>query len=1191
YSRPMSSFTSGATLKRRCLVPSYDPSSIISAHGPFLESINVSEWEQQTVDQKKQPTRIKIFSDLAAHIELVLPLGSTGHFVAISNILKDKVNEEYRVYATLVHLSDLVDGGYAPLRSRFVISSQPWSGHPCPPKVAISAETNRLLVLTGRSLRVYEYIEDEDSTAFAFSETFSLSFDTMPQLSKVMQPLFICPSDDLHFMMLDESNHVVIAGQFTEGTGVKTLIHQYDGWELNKRVTAAHLIHDRNLFLIADEKELHLVPTLSVTPSLDHNANSRFEATVQVLSMDETIVQLEVTEGRENGEKTVIALSPMKIRLYCLAETLTLSGEIEYTSSLFTRCTFTCRSPVNDLSGKTYDLLAFACENGDVKFVDVASYMEPKKLSLPSPNDVANEIVSFFPASLFVEGEWGMESLEGMYAVTTTGQFIYRTQSGDDVNPIATNVIASGMVDMSSFTTRSGKVSLVAYGRQSISVSRISLNPKIHIKDAWESISTESLISECFAHSSHFLLCTADRIALIHMPTTPEEARGISMEPLKLDGIHNISAYGAIYGGDGESDLQLSIVGTSNGRVYSMQVKEGELTENDFDDIQDLLDSEPTNQFTLQEILSAPFVESDNEKIVSISTRSIDGRMEMMILGVKGTIVRFSYGRGQAIQMQKVYKPSEDSQYLSFRCLTPIRGINESSSAFPLVVAYDSISNGMGIQSLPIYLLDFESKEIIFSVNADRINNANLHRNDHVFLHRSEGGQWGKVRLFSIHTKQTAKKKAHKDTFLVFEGVLQRTEEKELVHTAVLPSSMQSLYINSRIHENGKLTAEVIGVTFDEISLAILTPSSGVEAHLETDLTGSAYEPCCSGIVSTLNESYLLIGCYGGEVLLMIDDGRTSNIPILVLKEFHGIVQIAPFSHTANDIKKKGQIIFAVLTTKNLSVYNLKLTEIGDSIEVVQEWKIEMKGNSDDYALYTMGNGVGTHHIWVCSCEEIMMWSGRGGRFEKGIKARGDLLVLGGEVTASTAIDVSVGERQGPEWAIPFVEIVCVGTKNGKIGWFYNLHGKEQSHRLDHTMLNGVNKEIIALEGLVYQPMHLTLSNTLRFGVCIYILTARRVIVNFIQVNLERNGLVIKQVGSHNLHHLVSNPFLLTIEKSIRPNGENKEMNERTRRHDLPQRVIVAGDEEVEVLLLCPKILYQFEPRPEERTVSEGSCG
>ncbi|GMT29513.1 hypothetical protein PFISCL1PPCAC_20810, partial [Pristionchus fissidentatus] len=155
----MSSHTSGASLRRRSFILSSDQQKIISAHGPFIESIDVSEWEAHNHRPTEPPIRVKPFA--GAYVDTVLPLGATGHVVAISNIHQEKPGEDYKVYATLVHAAHLAIGGYSFRRLRFVINTQPSTEKkPLQPIVNVVPQSNKLLVLTGNSLKVFEVVFD-----------------------------------------------------------------------------------------------------------------------------------------------------------------------------------------------------------------------------------------------------------------------------------------------------------------------------------------------------------------------------------------------------------------------------------------------------------------------------------------------------------------------------------------------------------------------------------------------------------------------------------------------------------------------------------------------------------------------------------------------------------------------------------------------------------------------------------------------------------------------------------------------------------------------------------------------------------------------------------------------------------------------------------------------------------------------
>ncbi|GMT29587.1 hypothetical protein PFISCL1PPCAC_20884, partial [Pristionchus fissidentatus] len=190
------SHTTSASLRRSSFILSSDQESIIGAHGPFLESINVSEWEEERSESTKTPLRVKVFPN--ACIDTVLPLGTTGHVIAISDTHQGQLGEDYKVYAAVVHAAHLAIGGYAFPRLRFVITTQSSTELPCQPTVNIVPQSNKLLVLTENSLKVFDVIFDpsEEHTVFELPEVenFELRTELGAEFGNaVIRPLFVSP--------------------------------------------------------------------------------------------------------------------------------------------------------------------------------------------------------------------------------------------------------------------------------------------------------------------------------------------------------------------------------------------------------------------------------------------------------------------------------------------------------------------------------------------------------------------------------------------------------------------------------------------------------------------------------------------------------------------------------------------------------------------------------------------------------------------------------------------------------------------------------------------------------------------------------------------------------------------------------------------------------------------------------------
>ncbi|GMT30848.1 hypothetical protein PFISCL1PPCAC_22145, partial [Pristionchus fissidentatus] len=203
----MSSFTSAASLRRNCLILSSDKQNIVSAHGPFLDSHNLAKWERKKSKPTEPPVRVKVFENMC--VDTVLPLGTSGHAVAVSKFVHDVASKQYKVYATLVHSADLAGGGYVNPKIRFVINSQPLTETPCQPSVNIVPESSKLLVLTGDSLKVFEVVTDSEGNCTGWSEVESI--DVRSDLKRFYQPsgailpLFLCPLHPFEFALSYDS--------------------------------------------------------------------------------------------------------------------------------------------------------------------------------------------------------------------------------------------------------------------------------------------------------------------------------------------------------------------------------------------------------------------------------------------------------------------------------------------------------------------------------------------------------------------------------------------------------------------------------------------------------------------------------------------------------------------------------------------------------------------------------------------------------------------------------------------------------------------------------------------------------------------------------------------------------------------------------------------------------------------------
>ncbi|GMT29509.1 hypothetical protein PFISCL1PPCAC_20806, partial [Pristionchus fissidentatus] len=108
--------------------------------------------------------------------------------------------------------------------------------------------------------------------------------------------------------------------------------------------------------------------------------------------------------------------------------------------------------------------------------------------------------------------------------------------------------------------------------------------------------------------------------------------------------------------------------------------------------------------------LSAPFIESGNERIVSIVIQSrVDGLYEIIALGEKGSLVRCTETRDGTADVESITAAERPSPLLSYRTLTQISCGDVTHP--PLIVAYTT--NG---ESTELCLLSSESSEQLMSI-------------------------------------------------------------------------------------------------------------------------------------------------------------------------------------------------------------------------------------------------------------------------------------------------------------------------------------------------------------------------------------------------------------------------------------------------------------------------------------------
>ncbi|GMT29731.1 hypothetical protein PFISCL1PPCAC_21028, partial [Pristionchus fissidentatus] len=184
-------------------------------HGPFVEAMDVSDWEGRVQQPSNPPVRLKVFAGLRAAVNDVLALGTTGKLAVISDVVRDEQYEEYKVYAAIVHEADIVQGGYGTATCRFVISAQPstQTGSEVQPAVAVVPLSTKFLVLNGTSLKVFRPSNGEDNT-LTLLEMISIDFrvDWPPRFATrcPMRPLCVSP---IGIGALDAFNCLMACGE------------------------------------------------------------------------------------------------------------------------------------------------------------------------------------------------------------------------------------------------------------------------------------------------------------------------------------------------------------------------------------------------------------------------------------------------------------------------------------------------------------------------------------------------------------------------------------------------------------------------------------------------------------------------------------------------------------------------------------------------------------------------------------------------------------------------------------------------------------------------------------------------------------------------------------------------------------------------------------------------------------------
>ncbi|GMR53958.1 hypothetical protein PMAYCL1PPCAC_24153 [Pristionchus mayeri] len=149
------------------------------------------------------------------------------------------------------------------------------------------------------------------------------------------------------------------------------------------------------------------------------------------------------------------------------------------------------------------------------------------------------------------------------------------------------------------------------------------------------------------------------------------------------------------------------------------------------------------------------------------------------------------------------------------------------------------------------------------------------------------------------------------------------------------------------------------------------------------------------------------------------------------------------------------------------------------------------------------------------------------------------------------------------------IDVLFIGTTQGHVKVMYTLHDVEGRRTMDSHVLNEFHCEIKGMDALV---LHSLQFHSSQFGIGVYVLSARSVTLLLYQATVSNgNELTLTKLHQLDLPHLIRDVSRFSVEKSPLEQVEHLPASQ------LPQRVIVYGENEMEVIVVCPKILSIFE--------------
>ncbi|GMT29727.1 hypothetical protein PFISCL1PPCAC_21024, partial [Pristionchus fissidentatus] len=114
------------------------------------------------------------------------------------------------------------------------------------------------------------------------------------------------------------------------------------------------------------------------------------------------------------------------------------------------------------------------------------------------------------------------------------------------------------------------------------------------------------------------------------------------------------------------------------------------------------------------------------------------------------------------------------------------------------------------------------------------------------------------------------------------------------------------------------------------------------------------------------------------------------------------------------------------------------------------------------------------------------------------------LIALKGDATVADGVVAVRGNVVGEGGAVS--SLLFVATSDGRISCLAAIHMIDGRVRLQEVELDGVHGSVIGMSSELFEEALLMNEETLQFGVRLYVLTERRVSVNFVRLSITVDG-------------------------------------------------------------------------------------